>query len=338
MGKNFLLITTLKERPDLYRPTLALVEKAFKYSQQYSFEIDFAPLMQQSNWSRCFIGISEADEVIAHVGSLERKLRISDHSFPISMLGGIAVSEKFRGQGIFQQLFTHVMTELTDECAFFLLWSDNQKLYQKYGFHLCGEQFVIDKKDIQSEIGPTTLKDLSFEELIQIKQLYKTSFCNKFLSIERSDEDWETLKKISSANLFIKKSHDRITDYWFTGKGNDLEGITYEYGSENLEQLFQSKVFGGKIWAAKEFSPATERLYQFFLAPGSKQLFTQFISTYTKIISIREINHLKQEVFFDYRDELHCLELDEFLRGVFGPGTFEELQVQPIFISGLDSI
>jgi predicted N-acetyltransferase YhbS len=338
MGKNFPLITTLKERPDLYQATVTLIEEAFKYSKKFSFEIDFAPLIQQSNWSHCFIGVNEADEVIAHVGASVREIQISNHSFPISMLGGIAVSEKFRGQGLFQQLFTHVLTELKDECAFFLLWSDNQKLYPKFGFHLCGEQFVMDKKCQTPKIEPTKLSDISSDELNQIKQLYQSSFCNIFLSIKRSDADWETLKKISSANLFFKKSHDRITDYWFTGKGNDLEGITYEYGSENLEHLFQSNMLDGKIWAASEISPASERLYQFFLAPGSKQLFAQFISAYTKIISIREINHLKQEVFFDYGEELHCLELDEFLRGVFGPGTFEELQVKPIFISGLDSI
>jgi hypothetical protein len=47
---------------------------------------------------------------------------------------------------------------------------------------------------------------------------------------------------------------------------------------------------------------------------------------------------MKQEAYFDFNDELLALEMDEFLKGIFGPYPFEELTVRPFFISGLDSI
>jgi hypothetical protein len=57
-------------------------------------------------------------------------------------------------------------------------------------------------------------------------------------------------------------------------------------------------------------------------------------------MAIRDINPLKQEVYFDFGDELLGLELEEFLRGVLGPGVFEELgaELKPLYISGLASI
>ena len=79
--------------------------------------------------------------------------------------------------------------------------------------------------------------------------------------------------------------------------------------------------------------------YQFFMASGDLKLFTDFVSEFSAgKISIRNINLMKQEVFFDFGEELMSLELPDFLRGLFGPGTFEELTLPRIFISGLDSI
>jgi hypothetical protein len=67
--------------------------------------------------------------------------------------------------------------------------------------------------------------------------------------------------------------------------------------------------------------------------------FTDFVLAFTDgKISLRNINLMKQEAYFDFNEELLALDLPYFLRGLFGPGTFEELKLKPIFISGLDSI
>jgi hypothetical protein len=75
------------------------------------------------------------------------------------------------------------------------------------------------------------------------------------------------------------------------------------------------------------------------MAPGDLRLFSRFILNYTNFkISIRNINVIKQEVFFDFNEELYSLEIEEFLRGIFGPGIFEELELSCFFISGLESV
>ena len=79
--------------------------------------------------------------------------------------------------------------------------------------------------------------------------------------------------------------------------------------------------------------------YQFFMALGDLRHFSHFIAHLTKNdVIIRNINPMKQEVYFDFNQELMGLDMDDFLRGIFGPGTFEELELPTFFISGLESI
>jgi hypothetical protein len=76
------------------------------------------------------------------------------------------------------------------------------------------------------------------------------------------------------------------------------------------------------------------------LAPADRKLMAGFIHDYTKgLFQLRDINLIKGEAFFDFEDETLSLEIPEFLRGILGPGSFEELgTLSPLFFSGLDSI
>jgi hypothetical protein len=96
----------------------------------------------------------------------------------------------------------------------------------------------------------------------------------------------------------------------------------------------------GKLWTATPIEATEGQQFQFMLAPGDLAKFTAFITAYTqKKFLVRNINVMKQEVFFDFDGETLMLEMEEFLRGVFGPGQYEELgELSPFFVSGLDSI
>lgn len=330
MGKIFPRVSTLKETPSAFEATLRLIEKSFHYEKPNSFLVDFAPLMDESNHHNCFILIDENENVLAHVGAKERLL--GNHS--VCMLGGIAVDEQYRGQGHFQMLFQDVLAEKRSDNAFFLLWSDQEKLYSKFGFHLCGGQFELEQKTGKSEF-----KKAAYTQ--EIKDLYQISFQSNYLSLKREQKDWDLLSKITSAELFIQEQNGKITDYFFLGKGQDLTGTIHEYGTKRslIDFLNEARVHG-KVWMGAPFIETENVQYQFMLAPADKRRFTDFITEYTNgQMAIREINQMKQEIFFDFNGETLVLEIPEFLRGVFGPGPFEELgELKPIFISGLDSI
>jgi predicted N-acetyltransferase YhbS len=330
-------ITTLKDAPHLYQATLSLIEKSFGYERPNSFAEDFAPLISKNNFHHNFIKIDEKENVIAHIGLSERDIL----GFKVAMLGGIAVDESQRGAGHFQDLFQEVISEKKSDVAFFLLWSDQEKLYKKFGFYLCGTQYEVSKPLGTINFKKTKLNQLDSEKLNQIKNLYKNSFSTTYATAERTESDWNEILKISSADLFIRENSNLITDYFFMNKGQDLSGIIYEYGSTgDIKHLIQEIAVQGKVWVGDILGDIGEAQFQFFLSPGSTRLFSAFISKFTDMkINVLQVNSMKQEVYFDFNQEVLSLEVEEFLRGIFGPGIFEELGTIPsLFISGLDSI
>ncbi|MCM2349528.1 MAG: GNAT family N-acetyltransferase [Bacteriovoracaceae bacterium] len=340
MGKIFPQIKTLKEKPELFEATLKLIEKAFQYKAPNSFKVDFAPLIDESNHHNCFILIDENDNVLAHIGAKEKTLSLNERKYPITLLGGIAVDESRRGEGHFQTLFNDVLAEKRADTTFFLLWSDLEKLYNKFGFHLCGTQFEFTGGLPNPLLEKTTYQALSSEEKAKIKSLYESSFAKEYLTLERSQKDWELIEKITAADLYLNRSGTGIVDYYFMNKGQDLPGVIYEYGSTiPLNQFIEEIGTHGKVWMGKELLPTEKMQYQFFLGTGDLKLFTDFIRNYThNKIDIQNINLMKQEVYFNFNSELLALDLPDFLRGIFGPGTFEELELPTFFLSGLDSI
>ncbi len=336
-------IYRLSEKASCLEPTLKLIEQSFGYKRPDRFDIDFATLIDKSNHENCFILLDENENVVAHIGTKDKILTLKNETFRVCLLGGIAVEENSRGKGYFQTFLQDVMAEKRSDSTFFLLWSNNTKLYNKFGFHLCGTQYEIDKSSTEKKsenFEKTKYHELKSEDKIQIQNLYHHSFSKTYLTFDRTERDWVELEKLTSSDLFIKRGHSSITDYFFMNKGQDLQGIIYEYGtSSDFIKSLESMTSYGKVWIGKPFIETEHVQYQFFMAPGDVRLFSRFILNHTNSqISIRDINILKQEVFFDFNGELYSLEVEEFLRGIFGPGIFEELEVPVFFVSGLESV
>jgi predicted N-acetyltransferase YhbS len=341
MGKNFPQIITLKEKPSCLEATLRLIENSFHYHAPYSFQTDFAPLMDESNHHNCFILIDENNTVLSHIGVKERIISIAGEDIPVAMLGGISVDERYRGQGHFQTLLQDVLAEKRSDAAFFLLWSDQESLYSKYGFYLCGGQYELLQKNGKCDFKKTTYAQLSEKHQLDVQELYEKSFKQLYLSLNRDASDWKMLSKITSSELYIKEEEGKVSDYFFKGKGQDLTGIIHEYGSRrDIQKFIKEASSSGTIWLGSEVSETVHQHYQFMLAPADTKRFSRFIHLYTnQLIDIRDINIMKQEAYFDFNEETLALGLQEFLRGILGPGPFEELgNIKPLFLSGLDSI
>ncbi|MFL5784377.1 MAG: GNAT family N-acetyltransferase [Bacteriovoracaceae bacterium] len=341
MGNNFPRRTTLKESPSLFEETLRLIEKSFHYKKPFSFQEDFAPLMDPSNHHNCFVYTDENNKVIAHIGMKDKILRVNNHDHMICLLGGIAVDEVRRGEGLFRSLMEDVLSEKRSDCAFFLLWSDQEKLYQKFGFTLCGSQYEYSKSEGESHFEKTKFHSLVPKDKESLRELFTKNFATTYLTPQRSNDDWAMIEKTVSADLYIKRDKGIISSYFFMNKGQDLTGIIYEYGYRQEIEKFVSEVQKvGTVWTATPVSDNNTQQFQFMLAPADRRLFAGFMNDYTKgQFAVRDINLIKGEVYFDFNDETLSLEIPEFLRGVLGPGTFEELgDNAPLFLSGLDSI
>lgn len=341
MGKIFPQRKTLKDSPSYFEETIQLIEKSFHYKKPFSFKEDFAPLVDSSNHHNCFITIDENNKVIAHVGMKDKIIRVNGKDHAVCFLGGIAVDEERRGEGLLRSLMEDVISEKRSDCAFFLLWSDQEKLYNKFGFTLCGPQYEYLKSEGTGKFEKTKYSELSPQDKGAIHYLFEKSFSHLSLTPVRKAEDWDLISKTTSADLFIKRDKQRVLSYFFMNKGQDLSGIIYEYGYQgDLKDFTDEAKTYGTLWSPVPLSETNTQQFQFMLAPADRRMFTAFIHDYTGgKFQLRDINLMKGEVYFDFEEETLSLVIPEFLRGVLGPGSFEELgNVSPLFISGLDSI
>jgi hypothetical protein len=271
----------------------------------------------------------------------DKILSVNGKELAICLLGGIAVDEERRGEGLFRSLMEDVLSEKRSDCAFFLLWSDQEKLYKKFGFTLCGSQYEYSKSEGVAHFEKTKYSSLSSKDKETIRELFTKSFSRTYLTPQRSNEDWAMIEKTVSADLYIKRDNGMISTYFFMNKGQDLTGIIYEYGYQDEIEKFVSEARKvGTVWTAMPIDESNTQQFQFMLAPADRRLFAHFMNDFTKgQFTVRDINLIKGEVYFDFNDETLSLEIPEFLRGVLGPGTFEELgDNAPLFLSGLDSI
>jgi predicted N-acetyltransferase YhbS len=324
--------TNLVQNPVYYADTIKLIENAFDYSPSNSFKVDFYPLVNERNHENCHVLIID-NHVVAHVGVLKKEIKINNEIFPIAMYGGIAVSEKHRGQGLFKELFNKVL-EQNKDCALHLLWSDQLEMYERFGFYPAIEQIEFNESlDDAEGFTPTKLKDLNQQEIEQLSAIYDQA---KDIRIKRTIPDWEVLKSITSSDLYIKKEGGFITNYFFMNKGEDLNGVIYEIGDFKDIEIINKF---GVTWSPYDFDhDDVDRLFAAVLRIGDQKLFSKFIKSYTQnMIVIKEID--SKTVDFDFEMSNYKLATEEFLTGIFGPCRFEELSaIAPLYISGLDSI
>lgn len=324
--------TNLLKNPEYYIDTIKMIEKSFDYSSKNKFDIDFYPLMQKNNHKNNYILIQD-DKIAAHIGVLKRAITINGKEYFIVMYGGIAVDEHFRGKGLFKQLFNKVLSE-HKEYALHLLWSDQLEMYQKFQFYpAIGQVEYNHSLDDALGFDPAQLNDLTDKEFEQIKKIYNDQ---NDIRINRSAQQWDDLKKITSTRLYIKKEGDKISNYFFTGKGEDLDGVIIEIGDFKDIEMIKNY---GVVWAPKGFIDLEyENLYAALVKIGDPQIFTDLIKQYTQ--DSVQVTHIEEnEVSFKFENKEFHMKTQDFLTGVLGPGQFEELQAcPPLYISGLDSI
>jgi predicted N-acetyltransferase YhbS len=342
MGKNFHQVKCLSQKPEYLEQTIRLIEKSFQYSAGFSFATDFAPLLHPSNQHNCFILVDQQEQVLAHVGVKEKQLQIDGNTHPICLLGGIAVDEAHRGQGLLQQLMQEVLSEKQSETSLFLLWSNLDQLYAKFGFYQCGDQFEITGQSSEKRFELTKFHQLSPEEQVTIKALYQDSFARLYVTCRRDAHDWQLIEQITSADLYVRRTDGRIVQYFFMNKGQDLTDIIYEYGAQEISPDFLKEISSyGKVWMGKPLVESPSAFYQFLLCPGHTGLFSRLIQKLTSgRINLKELSKIKQEVYFEYDGELVSLSMDDFITGIWGPAPFEEIEndLKRVFISGLDSV
>ncbi len=224
---------------------LELIEKSFGYCHPYKFNIDFYPLVNEQNFHHCFMYMDEAQNIVATCAAQSRFLSTSIE-IPIVFLGGIAVDEKLRNQGMGKKIVTETIGQF-DDVAYFGLWSEKKQFFNALGFFDYGDQFFLPQMYLHYEKSSMTLRTYSLNKLdLQQKKYWMDCYKKiekKYLSVLRKDKDWENIFQISSAHYLEIFHGTRRVGYAVVDKGMDLQNVIHEfYVSPDLELLALEKL------------------------------------------------------------------------------------------------
>lgn len=337
--------TNLAQNPELYNETVRLIEKSFNYPPGHSFEDDFYNLLTPINHKHNHI-LVDGDKVVAHIGVNLKEVAKDEISCLVAFIGGVAVNEDYRGQGHFKTLFNYVIEKYSENCAFFLLWSDKSELYKKYDFYEFGAVTQLGQKeedeDYFNSLGfkKTKLKSLKEEEIKKLHKLYKHNVSG-YLAPKRTPRSWDTISNIVTTDLYIQKDNREITNYFFINKGFDLPGVIHENSFFKDEPLLE-KFKEYKLWLPEKHSTYMESsasLYTGIIKIANTALFSDFIrKIFSNDLLISEV--IDNNVEFSFKEEDFTLPLDEFVHFILGPHPAEEFLPYGnwFFIPGLDSI
>ena len=340
------IITTLDKKPSLSDEALSLIESSLGYHSPESFVVDFAPLIK-NNLQNLYVALKNG-KVVGHVGLLIRNLSVNAlQSGPIAFLGGICVQQDFRGQGILRALLNAVFHDWDKRVSLYMLWGDKVDIYRKFNFYLAGG--IIQSRTQESPLSKnwtrTKLQDISESDLKQVKRIYQQFLASRYSTIVRKDEDWETIKAITSADIFIRRNKKGTLEaYFFKGKGADLSNIIYEIGlSSHLipEDIIQ-EIAGPSIWMPQDWKIYFDQPELHFLAffrMASAQKLTSLVSTWSR--GKIKITRIKNNfIYYQFSKKQYRSSFQEFISLIWGPSPLSEFQSlgPPLFISGLDSI
>ena len=351
MTSNNFALTTLSQNPEYFEEIIRLIEEEFHYSDEYSFEKDFAPLVNPLNFENCYFYIDrKTNTVISHLAICIRTLVKQDSKIKIAMIGGIVTHKKYRGIHLFKSLMEHVLQSHQEGVALFILWSDLEGLYEKFHFYRTGGLIECGKRNFSASERPSGYQKSKFSTLTEkefksIVHLYSAFNEKHFFTVKRDDKDWSIIKDMNSIDLYIKKNTSgEIEKYFCINKGRDLTNIIHEISCEKIEDyhLLLKELGSFKLWLPEtEIEEINDReiFYTAFMKLGSMSRLNKFL----KKISNKElelINMDEESVTFKFQEKTFEVTSKEFLQNIFGPKPLEEFRAYglSIYIAGADSI
>ncbi len=336
--------STLAHFPDFFEETIKLIEKEFKYPSHQSFLTDFYPLMGPLNHQNCHILIDE-DKVIGHIAVKERNLSYKGVKTKVALIGAIALNEKYQQQGNFTPFFNNIIERYSNDNSLLLLWSDLKPLYNRFKFYEAGGVIQTGKKkllneNLSTDWIKTNFKSLSPTELDEIKRIYQNQ---DLLTLERSENDWDLIKEITSASLFIKKDNNKISSYFIKDKGNDLNNIIHEFASIDNDIISATQDLSDyMLWLPEKYNSTFNKkdiLYGAFFRIADIQKLSFFLSALTND-QLSIFGHKDDMIQVKYINAEFDFKAEDFITGIFGPNPISEFSdiLPAIYIAGLDSI
>lgn len=214
-----------EEWPSLQR----LLQKVHSRDTADGYTREYPLMLSPVHPNHSMVMVSEeTGEILAHVGSLKRILRIGSARLPVALIGSVATDPAARGAGLASQLLQAVHTTLAAEDIWMtLLWSDPRSLYENAGYHPAGKARLFRISTLPappSDLSGTCLS-LSPADLAAHPPLLPPVG----RGLERSIEDHQLLLQIPGIHSYGLMRDKRLCSVIHVGKGSDFEGIVHEW-------------------------------------------------------------------------------------------------------------
>lgn len=336
--------------PHKLKDTIRLIEESLEYEVQHKFLIDFAPLMEESNQEHCHILIDKNENVIGHIGVKERTFGNLLSTTQVALMGGIAIQKKFRGKGLFSYFFNYIESIYKQNNSMFILWSDLDDLYRKYNYHQAGTVIELGQahfidSDLNKRFTKENIKQLNVEDFKAIQSIYKSELEDRYTTLKRSHETWNTILKMSSVKFYTYRVNKVIKGYFFINKGQDLTNVIHESAclQEHKDQFILAlKKY--RLWqpvSSQLDSSAKDKkiFYSAIFKISNLEMFNHFFDTWSnheaKVIKIDD-----GKIILKHKNNEFTVLESEFYSFLFGPSEIVEFESygKPLFFSGLDSI
>ncbi len=324
-----MIFTVLSRYPHLEKKTLSLIEREFRYNRENSFLVDFLPLIHKSNFKNCHI-ILEGEEVIGHIGVREETLSYRHVRVPVAFVGGIAVAEEFKGRGLFRKFFEKVLDIYRDHIAFFLLWSGNNSLFEKFRFFEFGVVYENNLKLKGQTIVPYEKVDAVAPFLTGLKKIYNEQE-EKYLVVRRDFLKWKIIEHMTSLDFYLKMKNGTLLGYYVKNKGQDFQGIVHEFS--DISGLNEPQV-----WGPVPFGNNVNTFFLGLMKIADGRFFATFIKDVTKNgIIVSAVN--EKNIVFSLYNRTYRLTPKDFICSLWGPSFKEDMarHIPPLSISGIDS-
>jgi N-acetylglutamate synthase-like GNAT family acetyltransferase len=226
-----------------------LLQKTLRDSDSPMAVEDEYPLaLSQYYRQNSFCIANDEQEIIAHSNLVIRDVINTDNLSicKVGLIGNVASSPKFRGQGLIRDIFDHIKNlAISKNLDALLLWSDLTQFYQKMDFKSLGQENRFDFRSTLPQITensqikvfmPDDLTEKTLQELLKLRP-------NTPLTLKRTSEEFALLLTIPATFLFIATLNERIIGYAIIGRGMDLQGVMHEWGANSpvtLHQMIQS--------------------------------------------------------------------------------------------------
>jgi predicted N-acetyltransferase YhbS len=334
---------TLKEKPELRASVLELIEKSFEYTMGNSFTQDFYPLMRPENAENNHVWCAEDGEVIGHVGVCFRNLVYQKFSYPIVLMGGIAVNQKFRGQGSFRQMIEEILPVLEPQGVMLLLWSSLQDFYNKWGFVLAGEQWDVSPYPHEFSWEKVEYAKLSRDDKKRMQDLYQ-QISDQAWTIERNTFQWQALEKMPGVECYLRRENTTILGYVLRGKGHDLKNLIHEAVVDETSPIKNKlwlELAGRRRWVVphpRHQNFPHQKQYLGWMKLGSHPETPIWVESYTQD-KLQLLSWSAQSVQYAFQGQNLSMPPAEFLPIVWGPHQDAELKTcRPLWVAGIDSV